>query len=86
MHIYRQKNAKLGRDDKMCAYRHCKTESFHLPPSATFTYFVIFRVSSQAIVGLCLNTRPIYSCNNAVERERSFIHYRNVGLFEKKTE
>jgi len=68
----------------MCAYRHCKTESFHLPLSATFTYFVIFRVSSQAIIGLCLNTRPIYSCNNLIEREPSFIHYRNVGLFAKK--
>ena len=83
IHIYRQKNAKLGLDDKMCAYRHCKTELFHLPLSATFTYFVIFRVCSQAIVDLCLNTRHLYICNNVIERESSFIHYRSRIIWKK---
>lgn len=52
--------------------QHSRTQSFY------------FCVSSQEIIGLCLKTRPIYGCNNVIELEQSFIHYRYAGLFGGK--
>jgi hypothetical protein len=61
MYIYRQKNAKLSHDEKMCSFSHYKTDSFHLPVSETYTYFEICRVSPQVIISLYLSIHPIFS-------------------------